>query len=459
MRIQLFSATKRGDATAVHLVRSIMKIRKQAVESYTILAKYSHGRCRQVCIVVGGNIRDWLKQICIKLGPQFSGQPVQLCITALRSQVYGAAGWFLNSLSKTRKRPRAAISISLIITTFMLVFLHAASESPTTDNIKSLPNNSLVTQVLDSDYDISPVVSEIELSKSAAVTKSMAPHNQPSSLVPGDYHETVRVLGNVDLYEHGQTHGATQEVVVAILDTGIDARLDALDGLVIAGVDFADSGTLQDIYGHGTYVAAIIARRGSGESSTDLLPQCRLLNVKVADDHGRCTATTVAKGIVWAADNGANIINLSLEVREPSPVLEEAVNYAWNRGAVVVAAAGNDGSKSPVYPAYYEPCIAVAAITQHGKIAPLSNYGDWVDLAAPGFYDDAVLSHIGRGCKSGTSFSCAYVSRIAAFFFSVVSDVDGNGRANDEVRGIIEENCREVVLPCRTCRELGSPDP
>jgi thermitase len=207
----------------------------------------------------------------------------------------------------------------------------------------------------------------------------------------------------------------------------------------VAEVNLTDSPTPSDAYGHGTHIAGIIAASGNnGIGIAGVAPQCRLMNVKVADDKGRCQASAVAEGIIWAVDNGANVINISIELREPSAELEDAVNYAWSQGAVIIAAAGNDGSQSPVYPAYYENCLAVAATKQDGTLAPLSNHGDWVDAAAPGFNIYSTLPQNGYGYKTGTSFATAYVSGLAALLFNVVSDSNGDGRLNDEVRAAIE---------------------
>ena len=231
--------------------------------------------------------------------------------------------------------------------------------------------------------------------------------------------------------------------MVAILDTGIDQDHEDLEGKVVAEVNLTDSPASGDVYGHGTHVAGIIA--GSSNNGTGIVgvaPECQLINIKVADDKGRCNASRIASGIIWAVDNGANVINVSIELGEPSPELEEAVNYAWGQGAVVIAAAGNDGVQSPVYPAAYENCIAVAALREDSTLAPLSNYGDWVAVAAPGFNIYSTLPDDSYGYKSGTSFATAYISGLAALLFNEVTDTNGNGRLNDEVRAALEQSCQ-----------------
>jgi len=234
-------------------------------------------------------------------------------------------------------------------------------------------------------------------------------------------------------------------IIVAVLDTGIDRDHEALNDRIIEEINFTQSETTDDIYGHGTHVAGIIAgKNNDGLSTIGIAPNSRLLNVKVADDKGRCEVSALVDGIIWAVENGANIINISIDTSESASGLRDAVDYAWRKGVVIVAAAGNDGSELPVYPAYYDNSIAVAAIQETGTLAPLSNYGNWVDVAAPGFNIYSTLPNNCYGYKHGTSFATAYVSGLAALLFPLVTDMNGNGRLNDEVRQAIEAGCREI---------------
>ena len=237
------------------------------------------------------------------------------------------------------------------------------------------------------------------------------------------------------------------QILVAILDTGIDQDHEDLNGRVVDEVNFAESPTTDDVYGHGTHVAGIItANSDNNLGIVGLAPESYLLNVKVVDDYGRCDVSALANGIIWAVKNGASVINISVELRESSPRLEDAVDYAWRNGAIVISAAGNQGSENPVYPAYYENCIAVTAIQENGALAPLSNYGDWVEVAAPGFNIYSTLPNNSYGYKHGTSFATAYVSGLAALLFPMVTDINCDGRLNDEVRQVIEAGCREIGI-------------
>jgi thermitase len=236
-------------------------------------------------------------------------------------------------------------------------------------------------------------------------------------------------------------------VVIAVLDTGIDKGHEDLAGKVIAEVNFTDSPTTDDIYGHGTHVAGIIAAAANNSVGiAGLAYNCRLMNVKVADDYGIFHSSVVAKGIRWAVEHGAEVINISLFSTEPSRDLEEAINYAWSEGVVVVAAAGNCiGTKIP-YPAYYSNCLAVAATDSNDCVASWSSQGDWVDVAAPGVDIYSTLPGNRYGSKSGTSMAAAHVSGLAGLLVALVSDKNGDSFVNDEVRAAIEGSCDEVDI-------------
>ena len=240
---------------------------------------------------------------------------------------------------------------------------------------------------------------------------------------------------------------AQPPILVAVLDTGIDKHHEDLDGVVIAEVNFTDSPTADDIYGHGTHVAGIIAAANDNDIGIDgIAPDCRLINVKVADDRGRCRMSALAEGIVWAVENGAQVINISIEMQESSPILQVAIDYAWENGAIIIAAAGNGGSILPVYPACYDNCIGVTALKDNGELAPLANYGDWVDAAAPGFKVYSTLPGDDYGYKYGTSFATAYASGLSALLFPLMEDTNGDGRLNDEVRQTILIICGSEII-------------
>lgn len=232
---------------------------------------------------------------------------------------------------------------------------------------------------------------------------------------------------------------------IAILDTGVDLNHPDLAAKIVSSRNFTTSATADDIQGHGTHVAGIAAAiTNNGVGVAGLGYDSTIMNVKVLGDDGRGYYSWISQGITWAADNGAQVINMSLSGASASSTLESAVNYAWNRGVMVIAAAGNYGDSVPRYPAYYENCLAVAATDSRDNLTSWSNRGDWVDVAAPGSTIYSTLRTSGYGYKSGTSMAAPHVAGLAALTFTVVTDDNGSGRLNDEVRARIEAGCDDI---------------
>lgn len=176
-------------------------------------------------------------------------------------------------------------------------------------------------------------------------------------------------------------------VVIAIVDTGVDLNHpDLKNKIVSAGRDFVNNDlNASDDNGHGTMVAGIAAAEtNNNEGVAGVAWNAMILPVKVLDASGLGPTDTVAQGIVWAADNGASVINLSLGVDVPSQTLRDAVKYAYDKGIFIAAAAGNTNT-AVSYPAAYHPyCFAVAATDYNDQRASWSNFGSDIDVAAPG---------------------------------------------------------------------------
>jgi len=281
---------------------------------------------------------------------------------------------------------------------------------------------------------------------------ALIPSNQESASdeqsVTGDDNSLDKQWGlyKVMAHEAWQITSGESDVIVAILDTGIDQTHEDLSDKVIASINFTESPTVNDVNGHGTHMSGIIAATICNAGGTCVTQKGFLVNVKVAEDDGICDAETVAKGIVWVVDNGAKVINISLTITEPSSTLEEAVDYAWDKGVIVVAAAGNNFGSTPAYPAAYPNVIAVAATDKDDRLPRWSNRGDWVSLGAPGVDIYSTLPGNGYGYESGTSPAAALVSGEAALLFTIATDTNGNGRVNDEVHHAIDSNCDEVEV-------------
>lgn len=206
---------------------------------------------------------------------------------------------------------------------------------------------------------------------------------------------------------------------IAILDTGINPNHPDLKSKITSWNNFTYSSSPYDRYGHGTAVAGVAAastNNNQGIAGTGY--NARLLSVKVLDDRGRGYYSWIINGIYWAADNGAEVINLSLGGTADSYSLKQAIKYATQKGVLVVSAAGNSSSTRPYYPAYYDDVMAVAATDQNDQKASFSNYGSWVDIAAPGVLIFTTHSSNDYQAWSGTSLATPHVAGVAALLQS-----------------------------------------
>jgi subtilisin family serine protease len=228
-------------------------------------------------------------------------------------------------------------------------------------------------------------------------------------------------------------------IVVAVVDTGVDANQPDLRGSVLSGFDFVNNDAdPADDHGHGTAVAGVVAARAdNGIGGSGFCPRCSILPVKVVGADGSATGLNVASGITWATDHGARVINLSVGGSYGS-IVSDAVTYATSHGVLVVAAAGNNGSSAPFYPAASPGALSVGATQPDDTLYPWSNYGDWVAVAAPGC-DLTTARGDGYGDFCGTSASTPVVSGLAGLAMSYAPDATA-----DAVRQAITSSTRPV---------------
>jgi len=269
--------------------------------------------------------------------------------------------------------------------------------------------------------------------------------------------QTIKgVAGVVDADIDGPTawNWTQGGVKVAILDTGIDQDHEDLSAKIIDKVNdqknFTDSPTIDDLYGHGTHVGGIVAAvTNNNIGVAGGCPNCQLMNGKVLNDSGSGAYSWIANGIVWASDNNAKVINMSLGGSIKSFTLENAVNYAWSKGVVVVAAAGNSANPSKTYPAAYTNAIAVAATNNKDQKASFSSYGaKWVDVAAPGenIYSTfpnhpyKINKSLGYDFGSGTSMATPMTSAVAALIWSTPY-----GTSASQVRTRLEKKADKIA--------------
>ena len=214
-----------------------------------------------------------------------------------------------------------------------------------------------------------------------------------------------------------------QGVTVAVVDSGVDATHPDLAEQVLPGGDFITGleGTAVDPHGHGTHVAGTIAAlAGNGAGIAGVAPQARILPVRVLGANGSGYMSDVANGIAYAADRGADVINMSISSTAQVAAVSNAVAYARSKGVVVIAAAGNARAQgSPTsFPAADPGVLAVAATTSADTVAGYSTSGGYVDVAAPG--SDILSTYPGDRYvrMNGTSMAAPHVAAVAALLKS-----------------------------------------
>jgi type VII secretion-associated serine protease mycosin len=210
-------------------------------------------------------------------------------------------------------------------------------------------------------------------------------------------------------------------VVVAVVDSGVDASVPQLRGRVLRGVDVGTGGPADsDCIGHGTFVAGIIAAASRPDTGfAGIAPGAIVLPIRITRtaQSADIAPRMLAAGIRTAVDRGADVINVSASTTARSAELDAAVAYAADRDVVVVASSANGAQEGdpPTYPAAYPQVIAVGAVTVKGELAQFSQVGPHLDLAAPGV-DVVSLGPGGPGQwqGSGTSYAAPFVSGTAA---------------------------------------------
>jgi len=237
-------------------------------------------------------------------------------------------------------------------------------------------------------------------------------------------------IGANQVWEEGSGSG----VIIAVIDTGIQLNHPDLVGNIVSGYDFTNGDSLaDDDNGHGTHVAGIASAMSNGTGTVGAGPSARLMPVKVLNSSGYGYLSDVAKGIYFATDNGARVINMSLGSSYDSDILRNAVLYASRRGVLLVAAAGNDYGSPCSYPAAYSSVVCVVATDSNNRLASFSNVGG--ELAAPGVSNYSTYKGSTYKYLSGTSMASPHVAGAAAVVMSACTDC-----TTTEVRDILRNN-------------------
>ncbi len=308
-----------------------------------------------------------------------------------------------------------------------------------------------------------------EISK-ITVGKSKLP--EPAKAMALDMMDNSRnniYLKQAQLFSKGHNR-----VTVAVLDTGVDLGHEELQGVIGKQADFVNMEGLDttsfigdtigyddvpdDEVGHGTHVAGIIAGRGV-KMPEGVAPKCRIMPVRVlatlqqGDKRvGAGLIDNINVGIKWAVDNGADVINMSLGVKQEYGGLphEEVIKYALSKGVTVVAASGNDGTNDKYYPGALPGVLSVGATSEAGNVADFSNYGA-VTLLAPG--SNVYSSFINRTYAfcSGTSQAAPFVSGAIALLKSYALE-NGRKLKDNQVKYLLKHTCDKPDRSFRTIK-------
>lgn len=253
-----------------------------------------------------------------------------------------------------------------------------------------------------------------------------------------------------------QSNGAG--VTIAVIDTGVDLNHPDLAGKLVAGWDFANNdSTPQDDHGHGTHVAGIAAAvTNNSRGVAGLGWDAKIMPVKVLDSQGSGYYSWIASGIYWAVNNGAKVINLSLGGQSYASALQEATDYAYSQGALVVAASGNCGDPltyknngctvfNPViYPGANPNVLGVGSTTSTDARSSFSSYGYWVDVAAPGSNIYSTVWNDTYTSLSGTSMASPLVAGLASLVWA-----RNPALSNVQVAGVIMSTAVDLGTPGR----------
>ncbi|MGQ9502651.1 MAG: S8 family serine peptidase [Anaerolineae bacterium] len=260
-----------------------------------------------------------------------------------------------------------------------------------------------------------------------------------------------------------------QGVVVAVIDSGVAYEdfenyrhaPDLANTVFVPGYDFVNNDLhANDDFGHGTHVAGTIAQStNNGRGVAGVAFGATLMPVKVLNARGQGGFDALARGVIFAADQGARVINLSLSGRKSSQLLQDAIQYAADKGVLIVAAAGNSGG-TVEYPAAYNPVIAVGAVDYRLQRARYSNFGSQLDLVAPGGdtrvdangdgLPDGILqetfqgdpTHFALHNMEGTSMAAPHVAGVAALLFAF-----NPAATAAQVRQVLEMTARDLGAP------------
>ncbi len=237
------------------------------------------------------------------------------------------------------------------------------------------------------------------------------------------------------------SRGVTGSTVkVGVIDTGIDHGHPDLAANYAGGIDFVngDNDPMDD-NGHGTHVSGTIAAIDNNIGVLGVAPSVSLYGIKVLDGAGSGTFSNVIAGIDWAANNGMNVVNMSLGASSGTAALQQACDNAYASGVLICGAAGNDYGWPIGYPAKYSSVVAVTSIDQNNRLSNFSNVGPEAEVTAPGSSVYSTYAGGGYATLSGTSMATPHAAGVAALIWAT-----GNYTSVSAVRNRLTSTCTDI---------------
>jgi subtilisin family serine protease len=239
-------------------------------------------------------------------------------------------------------------------------------------------------------------------------------------------------------------------VKVGIVDTGIDMDHPDLQANIKGGFNtiaprrgYKDPNNFDDDNGHGSHCAGIVAAIDNDIGVIGVAPEAWLYGVKVLNRGGGGMTSDCIEGIQWCVDNGMDVISMSWGSTSYDQGIKDACDAAWAAGCVLVGAAGNGGDLEPdLYPAAYSSVIAVAATDSSDNIASFSNYGDEIEVAAPGVSIYSCYKNGEYATMNGTSMSCPHAAGVVALIWAAHPEY-----TNEQIRNTLSSTAEDLGDP------------
>jgi len=230
-------------------------------------------------------------------------------------------------------------------------------------------------------------------------------------------------------------------VVVAVIDSGVDGKHPDLAAKLVPGWNFVGGNAdTTDVLGHGTAVAGTLgAASNNGIGVAGVSWASLIMPLVVVDPNDYAAYSDIAAAIEYAVDHGVRVINISIGGPNSSSTLQSAVDYSWNKGAVIFSSAMNDTTAAPYYPAACNHAVAVSATDSNDQLASFSNYGAWIALAAPGTNILTTMNGGGYGYWYGTSFAAPIAAGVAALCLAV-----NPGLSNAALVSLLEQSADDL---------------